>query len=105
MFAILYKHSVVPDDFGRGVMIPLLNNVDRNRFTADNYRGITLSPVIRKLFEMILLSQFKALLNSDCLQFGFKENSSCSLAIFTFRSVTEYCLNNGCTVCICALDI
>jgi len=29
-------------DFGRGVVIPLLKNVDGNRFTADNYRGITL---------------------------------------------------------------
>jgi len=105
LFAILYKHGVVPDDFGRGVVIPLLKNVDGNRFTADNYRGITLSPVISKLFEMVLLSQFKALLNSDRLQFGFKEKSSCSSAIFTFRSVTEYYVNNGCTVCICALDI
>jgi len=53
LFAILYKHSMVPDDFGRGVVIPLLKNVDGNKFTTDNYRGITLSPVVSKLFEKV----------------------------------------------------
>jgi len=48
LFAVLYKHSVVPDDVGRGVVIPLLKNVDGSKFTTDNYRGITLSPVISK---------------------------------------------------------
>ena len=54
----------------------------------------------------MFLSQSKELLNSDRLQFGFKEKSSCSSAIFTFCSVTlYYIVNNACTVCICALDI
>jgi len=38
LFAMLYKHSMVglPDDFVRGVAIPLLKNVDGNKFTTDN---------------------------------------------------------------------
>jgi len=100
---MLYKHSVVPDDFGRG--IPLLKNVDGSRFTADNYRSITLSPVISKLFEMVLLSQFKDQLTSDSLQFGFKPKSSCSHAIFTCKTVIDHYVKNGCTVTVCALDI
>jgi len=78
------------DDFGRGIVIPLLKNVDGNRFTTDNYRGITLSPVISKLFEMVLLSHLKDQLTSDPLQFGFKLKSSCSHAIFTFKTVIDY---------------
>jgi len=64
---MLYKHSrlMVPDDFGRGVIIPLLKNVDGNKFTTDNCGGINLSPVISKLFETVLLSQFKDQLTSD----------------------------------------
>jgi len=45
---------MVPDDFNRMIVIILLKNVDGNRFTTNNYRGITLSPVISKLFEMVL---------------------------------------------------
>jgi len=100
---------MVPDDFGRGVVIPLLKNIDGNKFTTDNYRGITLSPVVSKLhvFETVglLLSQFKDQLTSDSFQFGFKPKSSCSHAIFTFKTVEDYYVKNSCTVNICALDI
>ena len=90
LFTMLYKHSLVPDEFGRGIVIPLLKNVDGNKFTTDNNRGITLSPVNSKLFETVLLSQFKNQLISDSLQFGFKPKSSCSHAIFTFKTVVDY---------------
>jgi len=53
-------------------------------------RGFTLSPVISKLFEMVLLSRFKDDLISDPLQFGFKAKSSCSHAIFTVKTVIDY---------------
>ena len=96
---------MAPDDLGRGVIIPLLKNVDGNKFSADNYRGITLSPVISKLFEAVLLSQCKDQPMSDPLQFGFKPKSSCSHAIFTFKTVVDYYVKNNCTVNICALDI
>ena len=82
LFTMLYKHSLVPDEFGRGIVIQLLKNVDGNKFTTDNYRGITLRPVINKLFETVLLSQFKNQLISDPLQFGFKSKSSCSTRYF-----------------------
>jgi len=42
LFNIIYIHSIVPDDFGRGLVIPLLKNVDGNQFASENYRGITL---------------------------------------------------------------
>ena len=83
----------------------MLSNVDGNTFTTDNYTGITLCPVISKLFETVLLSQFKAQLTSDPLQFGFKQKSSCSHAIFTFKTVVDYYVKNSCTVNICALDV
>jgi len=53
----LLTHGVVPDGFVRGVVIPLIKN-EANPFVWDNHRGITLSPVISKLFEMVLLSLF-----------------------------------------------
>ena len=38
------------------------------------YRAITLSPVIVKPFEYVLLECFSDQLSSDELQFGFKKN-------------------------------
>ena len=38
----------------------------------DMYRGITFSPVLSKLSEMVLLNLFEEFLVSDDLKFGFK---------------------------------
>jgi len=54
---------------------------------------------------MVLLSHFKDKLSSDSLQFGFKSGTSCSHAIFTFKTVLDHYVRNGCTVSVCALDI
>jgi hypothetical protein len=105
LFNILLVHNLVPDAFGHGVIIPLLKNPDGNQFVSDNYRGITLSPVISKLFEMVLIRLYDKRLASDTLQFGFKQNSSCKHALFTLRTVIDHYVKDGSTVNICALDI
>ena len=84
---MLLSHGLVPDSFGHGIIIPLLKNSDGNKTVSDNYRGITLSPVISKLFESVLMNIFSQYMSTDKLQFGFKSNSSCSHAIFTLRTV------------------
>ena len=105
LFRILFLHGIVPDDFGCGIVIPLLKNPDGNHFVPDNYRGITLSPVISKLFEIILLMIFEKQLVSDSLQFGFKQKSSCNHALFTLKTVVDHHVKNCSTVNLCALDI
>ena len=72
---------------------------------SDNYRGITLSPVISKLFEMVMMAVFEKQLKSDALQLAFKKKSSCSTALFTFKTVVDHYVKCGATVTICALDI
>ena len=47
------------------------------------YRGITLAPVLSKLYELVLLRLYEQHLGSDPLQFGFKKKSSCIHALFT----------------------
>ena len=105
LFRVMLKHGVVPDSFGHGIVIPLVKNQDGDRTTSSNYRGITLSPVISKLFEMVLMILFDKYLQSNPLQFGFKKGSSTSHALFTLKTVTEHYVNSGSTVNLCALDI
>jgi len=105
LFNMLLSHGLVPDSFGHGIIIPLIKNVDGNKTVSDNYRGITLSPVISKLFESVLMNMFSQYLLSDSLQFGFKNNSSCSHAVFTLRTVIDHYVKSGSTVTLCALDI
>ena len=55
-----------------------------------NYRGISLSPIISKLFETCLSIKFSDYLSSHSLQFGFKKNSSCASAIFVVQQTVDY---------------
>ena len=66
-----------------------------NISVMDMYRGIMLSPMLSKLFEMVLLHLFQEFLVSDNLQFGFKKNSSCSHALFAFIESVKYFTSNG----------
>jgi len=65
----------------------------------DNYRAITLSPIISKLFEVVLLTVCGDVLTTDSLQFGFKMLMPFSL------STVEYFADRCSCVYIASLDI
>lgn len=58
--------------------------------SADNYRGITLTTVISKLSECVLLANCEESLATDDLQFGFKRSLGCQHAVFTLRSGIDH---------------
>ena len=76
LFDMMLKCNVVPTDFGKGIIIPLVINLDGDKTSSDNYRGITLSPVISKVFELLIMNMVEGKLHSSELQFGFKARSS-----------------------------
>jgi len=46
---------------------------------SDNYRPVTLSPIVSKIFAYCVLHKFEAVFESDSLQFGFKKKNSAAL--------------------------
>ena len=73
--------------------------------TVDDFRGISISPVLSKIFEHCILDRYcKYFVTSDN-QFGFKREWSCAHAIYTLRSVVDYYVNYGSTVNVCLLDL
>ena len=81
---------MVPSDFCNGFILPLLKNKHGDATDVNMYRGITISPVISKLFESILLRLYDSFLTSELLQYGFKKNSSCTQALFTVNESVRY---------------
>jgi len=104
LFNMMIQHSFVPDDFGIGVIIPIIK--DRLGDTSDvtNYRGITLSPVVSKLFEYCAMEKYYEYFPTNDLQFGFKEKIGCSHAIFALRQCAEYFVSRGSPIFMAALD-
>ena len=87
LFYIMLKYNHVPDEFGVGIIIPIpKDSAKHGKKTHSDYRRITLSPVISKVFENALYFLFSEFLGSSNRQLGFKKNLSCSHAIFTESS-------------------
>ena len=96
----------VPDEFGVGVTFPIpKGSVGRKLLVLEDFRGITVSPIISKILEKCLIERFSKYLWSDDHQFGFKKDCGCSHAIYALKSVMNNFSANGSTINICFLDV
>ena len=55
LFRGMILHVFVSDAFGFGIIVPLMKDKTSDANSLNNYRGITLIPVISKLFEILLI--------------------------------------------------
>ena len=106
LFKLMLRFEYIPDAFGVGLTIPIPKaNGNVKPVTCDDFRGITLSPIISKVFEKCLLQSLNQYLLTSVRQFGFKKNTSCAHAIFVVRKTVEYFTQNDSTVNMCAIDL
>ena len=87
MNRILLDKSV-PNSLKLGILNPIFKNKG-SRKDSQNYRGITITPVLTRLLEVILKNRIKPILleKQNPLQRGFTENSSpmnCALLVEEF---------------------
>ena len=106
LFNSMLCTGYVPQDFGRGITIPIPKNEKvQGPQLIDTFRGISLSPMLSKLFEHCLLKQFSKFFITSYNQLGFKPKSGCQHAIYTVRKVVEFYITNSSPVNLCCLDI
>jgi endonuclease/exonuclease/phosphatase family metal-dependent hydrolase len=106
LFNLIIRTGHVPVQFGLSYTVPLIkvNGCTKN-LSVDDFRGISISPVISKIFEHCILRRFSNYFVSSDNQFGFKKSVGCSHAIYTVRSVIDHYVSNGSTINLCALDV
>ena len=71
----------------------------------DDFRGVSVSPVISKVFEHCIFDLYGSFFETSDNEFGFKKNVGCANAIYVLRSTVDYYVSFGTTVNICALDL
>ena len=57
LFTAMLKYSYGPDEMKKGVIITLFKGGNKRKDDPDNYRAITFSSVVLKLFDRILLTR------------------------------------------------
>jgi len=87
-------------------MVPIpKENVCNRALTVDDFRGISISPVISKLFEHAIFDRFGQYFLTSDNQFGFKKNFSCRHVIHNVRNVIDHYIEHGSTANVCSLDL
>ena len=69
---------------------------------TDSYRAIASSSLLLKLFDNVVISLWGNLLDTDSLQFGFKQGTSTTECTWLVMEVATYFLRKG-TPCIVTL--
>ena len=84
--ATLFNESLetgeIPSDFKVGNIIPIFKSGKKDVTAPENYRGISLTPLVSKVLERIVFDEVSAFLSNRKLlskfQFGFRASHSCS---------------------------
>ena len=104
LFNSMLNHGVVPKGMMGDTIIPIPKNKLKSLNDSNNYRGITLSSILGKLFDNIILQNNKSILNNSDLQFGFKTECSTTYCTFVLEEVIQYYKNNKTDVYVMMLD-
>ena len=98
LFNNVFMSGEYPESWCKGVIVPIYKNKG-NIDSANNYRGITLSNVLAKIFSHILLKRINKWSdeqekNNDN-QFGFQKSKSTVDCIFVLSSIISKVINGS----------
>ena len=104
LFSKMLLHGFVPNQFQRGNIVPIVKDRHGNQGDMNNYRGITIAPIMSKVFEYSLSIIFRPYLTTSQYQFGFKKKASTSHAIYCLKETVDYYTSHGSNVYCSFLD-
>ena len=97
IFNFCIKTGVYIDDWKKAWVIPI--NKSENRKKCENYRPISILPIISKIFERSIFNQLYEFLNSNSLlskhQFGFRPKNSTLAALIQMSDAWYENMDNG----------
>jgi len=95
-----FSESAVPDDWKCANVTPVFKKGNRN--LAENYRPVSLTSQISRLFEKIIRDSVMHFLEENCLigesQYGFRKGRSCLTNLQTFIDKVTGSLDSGVNV-------
>ncbi|XP_065578573.1 uncharacterized protein LOC136038982 [Artemia franciscana] len=86
LYQIIFVVGIVPDVFCRGQLTPILKK-GKPANICSSYRPITVSPVLCKVFEMLILPNVRNCCQMPNYQFGFTVCLGCADALFTLAAI------------------
>ncbi|XP_063605235.1 uncharacterized protein LOC134780428 [Penaeus indicus] len=106
LLCLCWKEGAVPQDMRDASIVTLFKNKG-DRSDCNNYRGISLLSIVRKMFARILLTRLQKLAarvypESQC---GFRAGRSTTDIIFSVRQLQEECREQGRPLYLAFIDL
>ena len=107
MFNKIFSNAEFPDEWRTGNIINL--HKGGSPFDINNYRGITLNPVLSKVFSILLNERLNQYIESNNIlndaQIGFRPKARTVDHIFVLRTIFDkYVKKDNCPVFACFVD-
>ncbi len=99
----------IPSSMKSGIITPVYKHHGRDPLKTYSYKGVTISSVIAKLLELLLLNKMRDMLNDASIphynQSAYRKGISCSDAIFATQEVIARYVREGSKVHMCLYDL
>lgn len=105
LFHSFLMHGYVPSSLLTCSLQPIIKDNLGDKFSADNYRAIGISPLVLKVFDLVILLIFSSELKPSELQFGFQKKNSPTMCTWLVSETVNYFNNRDTPVFSCFLDI
>ena len=104
IFNTILQEKCVPSQFKSGILTPVLKK-SKDSTVLDNYRGITVTPVLGKLFEITILPRLSKDFEQCSMQFGCTKGLSPVMsALIISEARAEVKMNNSAPLFLVTLD-
>ena len=99
----------IPNSLKSGLLVPVYKKGGRDPTKVDSYRGITLTSVISKVLEFMILERMLVMLNDigcpHINQTAYRKHVSCADALFATQEVILRYMRGGSQVYMCLYDV
>ncbi len=97
-------HGISPESMIIRTMVSIPKCKWKMMCCSDNYRAITLSSVVGKVLNWVILLKEQTALNSPDLQFSFKPNVSTTQCMFALNETISYYNSRNTNIYVTLLD-
>ena len=109
IFNAIVSLEAILDSLKCGTTVPVYKGGGRDPLPPDSYRGITLSSVVSKVLEMLLLNRLETVFVEANIphpnQSAYRKKVSCADTIFTTQEIIARYMGNGSRVFMCLYDL
>ena len=100
LFTSMLVHGCASDDMYTSTIIPIPKGRSAEACDSCKYRGIALSSIFGKVFDLIFLDKFSDKLCTSDLQFGFKRKHSTTMCSMVMKEcLAYYAVDGGSAFC------